>query len=160
MVPNPPEYAHEGDDLGGAQRMAVMAVTHLWSRRSFAGGAAQCRRQRVTRASQPLHGLRNVANTTDQRRIAEALLRPGRTARAGRNRRRHGIRARWPPSVAVIAVTGAVKTGTGDVTAATRGRDPCTGRDRHLAAVTAVAGGLPRSPRADGPGRFRVCSTR
>jgi hypothetical protein len=60
------------------------------------------------------------------------------------NRRRQGIRARWPLSVAVIAVSGAVKAVTSDVTAVTMDRDPCAGRDRHLVAVTAVAGGLPR----------------
>jgi hypothetical protein len=52
----------------------------------------------------------------------------------------------------VIAVTCAVKAVTGDVTAVTRGResrDPCAGRDRRRATVTAVAGGLLRGPRAD-----------
>jgi hypothetical protein len=53
---------------------------------------------------------------------------------------------RWPLSVTLIAVTGAVKAVTGDVTVVTRGRDPSAGRDRHCAAVTAVAGGLPPSP--------------
>jgi hypothetical protein len=68
----------------------------------------------------------------------------------------------WPLSVTMIAVTGSVEAVTVGVTAVIRGRDPCAGRDRHRdrTAVTAAAGGLPRSPRADGPGRFRVCSTR
>jgi hypothetical protein len=36
VVQNSLEYAREGDDLGGAQRLAVMAVDFsLWSRRSF-----------------------------------------------------------------------------------------------------------------------------
>jgi hypothetical protein len=61
------------------------------------------------------------------------------------DRRRRRIPAHWPLSVAVIAVTGAVKAVTGDGTAVTRSRDPCAGRDRHRAAVTTVAGGLQRS---------------
>jgi hypothetical protein len=81
---------------------------------------------------------------------------PGESRCPG-NRRRHGTRARWPLSVAVIAVTGTVDAVTGDVTVVTKGRDPCAGLDRHRAAVTAVAGGLPLSPRADGPGL--LCST-
>jgi hypothetical protein len=82
--------------------------------------------------------------------------RPGESRCPG-NRRRHGIRARWPLYVAVIAVTCAVKAVTGAVTETTRGSDPCAGRERHRAALTAVAGGLPRIPLADGPGLF--CST-
>jgi hypothetical protein len=58
--------------------------------------------------------------------------RPGESRCPG-NRRRRGIRARWPLSVAVIAVTGAMKAVTGDVTVVTRGRDPCAGRKRHRA---------------------------
>ena len=38
IVPNSLEYACEGDDLGGAQRLAVMAVDFSrWCRRSFCG---------------------------------------------------------------------------------------------------------------------------
>jgi hypothetical protein len=66
----PSEYVREGDILGGAQRLAVMDVTHLWSLRSFAGSAAQCGHQRFPRSSQPLHGLCDAANTADWRRIA------------------------------------------------------------------------------------------
>ena len=40
------------------------------------------------------------------------------------DRRRRGIPARCPLSVAVITVSGAVKAMTGDVTAVTRGSDP------------------------------------
>ena len=54
-------------------------------------------------------------------------------------RRRRGIRARWPLSVTVIAGTGTSKAVIGTVTV-----------------VTAVTGGLPRSPRADSPGYFRL----
>jgi hypothetical protein len=37
IVLNSSEYVREGDDLGGAQRLAVMAVDFgRWSRRSFA----------------------------------------------------------------------------------------------------------------------------
>ena len=76
IVPHSPEYAREGDDLGGAQRLAVMAVDFSrWSRRSFAGVAAPCGRQRELRASQPLRG---SLDADDRRRIAAALLRLGR----------------------------------------------------------------------------------
>mmetsp|Transcript_41415 Transcript_41415/g.86539 ORF Transcript_41415/g.86539 Transcript_41415/m.86539 type:complete len:453 (-) Transcript_41415:58-1416(-) len=76
IVPNSPEYAREGDDLGGAQRLAVMAVDFSrWSRRSFAGVAALCGRQRELRATQPLRGSRDAE---DRRRIEMGLLRLGR----------------------------------------------------------------------------------
>ena len=73
IVPNSPEYAREGDDLSGAQRLAVMVVDFSrWSRRSFEGLAPPCGRQRESRASLPLQG---SCNTHDRRRIEAALLR-------------------------------------------------------------------------------------
>jgi hypothetical protein len=86
IVPNSRDYAREGYDLGGAQRLAVMPVDFSrWSRRSFEGVAAPCGRHRELRASQPLHGAHDAG---DQRRVAEALLRLGRPGhkrpRAGR----------------------------------------------------------------------------
>ena len=43
IVPNSCEFASEGADLGGAQRLAVMAVDFTrYSRRSFAGLVAPC----------------------------------------------------------------------------------------------------------------------
>ncbi len=54
-------------------------------------------------------------------------------SRCSGGRRRSGFRTRWPLSVTVVAVTGAVNAVTGAVTAVTRGRDPCAGRDWHHA---------------------------
>lgn len=87
VVPNSSEYAREGDDLGGAQRLAVMAVDFSrWSRRSFAGAAAPCGRHIESRASAPLRGR---CDDVDRRRIAEALLRLGRPG-SGAKRPRDG----------------------------------------------------------------------
>ena len=62
--------------------------------------------------------------------------RPGECRCLG-GRRHRGIRALWPFSITVLAVTGAVKAVggavTGTVPAVTRGRDPCAGRGRHRA---------------------------
>jgi hypothetical protein len=72
IVPNSLEYAREGDDHGGEQRMAVMAVDFSrWGRRSFAlprraGATVSC-----GPSGQPLHGMRYAE---DRHRIAEALL--------------------------------------------------------------------------------------
>ncbi len=49
IVPNSPEYEREGDDLGGVQRLAVMAVTFSrWSRRRAAASASRVLRSRST----------------------------------------------------------------------------------------------------------------
>jgi hypothetical protein len=69
-------YVRDGDDLGGAQRLAVMAVDFSrWSKRPFPAVAAPCGHHRGLRASQPRLGSRDA---DDQRRLAEALLRLGR----------------------------------------------------------------------------------
>ena len=48
IVPHSPEYALEGDDLGGAQRLAVMAVDFSrWRRRSFASVTAVLQPSRI-----------------------------------------------------------------------------------------------------------------
>ena len=79
IVPNSSEYAREGDDLSGAQLLAVMAVDFSrWSRRSFEGLAppcAECGRQRESRASLLLQG---SSDAHDRLRIAAALLRLAR----------------------------------------------------------------------------------
>ena len=87
IVPNSPEFARGGDDLGGAQRLAVMAVDFSrWSRRSYAGVVAPCGRHRESRATQPLVGSLDAA---DRRRIAAALVRLGRPC-SGSKRSRDG----------------------------------------------------------------------
>ena len=76
IVPNSSQYVSEGVDLGGAQRLAAAPPDFgRWSRRSFADVVPPCGRQRESRASQPLHGVRDAE---DRRSIAEALLRLGR----------------------------------------------------------------------------------
>jgi hypothetical protein len=62
-----------GDDLGGEQRLAVMAVDFQPVEPTCV--AAQCWRQHELRAPQPLHGMRDAE---DRRSITEALLRLGR----------------------------------------------------------------------------------
>ncbi len=68
-------------------------------------------------------------------------------------RRRGRNRARWPLSIKVIAVTGAVKAVggavTGAVTTVTRGRGPCAGSDRHRACRDCSR----RSSLAESPGQ-------
>jgi hypothetical protein len=86
IVPNSREYARGDDDLGGAQRLAVMAVDFSWwSPRSFEGVAAPCGRHCESRASQPLHGAHDAGG---RRCFEEALFRLGRPGhkrpRAGR----------------------------------------------------------------------------
>jgi hypothetical protein len=51
IVPNTPMYVRDGDDLGGAQRLAVMAVDFSqWSKRPFSAVAAPCGHHRGLRA--------------------------------------------------------------------------------------------------------------
>jgi hypothetical protein len=87
IVPNTPMYVRDGDDLGGAQRLAVMAVDFSrWSKRPFSAVAAPCGHHRGLRASQQRLGSRDA---DDQRRLAEALLRLGQPD-SGRKRPRAG----------------------------------------------------------------------
>jgi hypothetical protein len=55
-------------------------------------------------------------------------------------RRLRGFRTRWPPSVTVVDVTGAVNAVTGAVTAVTWGHDPVPEVTGTVPAVIAVAG--------------------
>ena len=72
IVPSSRTYVCDGDDLGGAQRLAVMAVDFSkWSKRSFAAVVAPCGHHRELRAPQQRLGSRDV---DEQRRLAEALL--------------------------------------------------------------------------------------
>jgi hypothetical protein len=123
-------------------------------------------------------GVVGIASTRDTILLASAVAPCGGGAGLGRDRlradpmarwralgesrcpggrRRRGNRARFPLSVAVIAVNGTVLAVggavTGAVTAVTRGRDPCAGRDRLRSC--AVAGRSPLSRRASGPGLHR-----
>jgi hypothetical protein len=87
IVPNSAEFVREGDDLGGAQRLAVMAVDfRRWSRRSFSDTVAPCGRQGEYRPRPPLQSTRDEL---DRRRIAAALLRLGRPG-SDRKRSRAG----------------------------------------------------------------------
>ncbi len=56
----------------------------------------------------------------------------------------------------MIAVTGAAKAVTCPVTAVTRAVTPALNVTSTVPALTAVAGGLPRSFQAEGPGLFRL----
>jgi hypothetical protein len=73
-------------------------------------------------------------------------------------RRRRGFRTRWPPSVIVVAVTGAVNAVTGAVTAVTWGHDPALDVTGTVPAVIAVAGCHSPSRRADGPGHLLLAT--
>jgi hypothetical protein len=79
IVPSSRMYVCDSDDLGGAQRLAVMAVDFSkWSKRSFAAVVAPCGHHRELRAPQQRLTSRDV---DEQRRgLAEALLLPGEAA--------------------------------------------------------------------------------
>ena len=73
IVPNSREFASEGTDLGGAQRLAVMAVDFTrQSRRPFSGLVAPCERYRDERPRQALQG---SSDSGVRSRLAAALLR-------------------------------------------------------------------------------------
>jgi hypothetical protein len=83
IVANSGEFVRAGDDLGGAQRLAVMAVDfQRWCRRSFADTSAPCGRHCEQRLRPALQSSRDES---DRRRIAAALLRLGRPG-GGRKR--------------------------------------------------------------------------
>ena len=85
IVPNSREFASEGADLGGAQRLAVMAVDFTRSsRRPFAGLAPPCQRHREER---PRPSLQGSGDDGVRRQLAEALLSFA-TQRAGAKRPR------------------------------------------------------------------------
>ena len=83
--------------------------------------------------------------------------RPGESRCSG-GRRRRGFRTRWPLSVTVVAVTGAVNAVTGAVTAVTWGRDPALDVTGTVPAVIAVAGCHSPSRRADRPGHVLLAT--
>jgi hypothetical protein len=73
-------------------------------------------------------------------------------------RRRRGFRTRWPPSVIVAAVTGAVNATTGAVTAVTWDRDSALDVTGTLPAVIAVTGCQSLSRQADGPSHLPLAT--
>ncbi len=83
IVPSSRTYVCDGDYLGGAQRLAVMAVDFSrWSKRCFAAVVAPCGHHSELRAPQQRLGSRDV---DEQRHLAEALLQLGRPG-SGRKR--------------------------------------------------------------------------
>ena len=68
-------YVREGDDLGGAQRLAVMAVDFgRWSQRTSVGFEPPCGWNAERRPRQSLQSELDVA---DRQRLPSALLRLG-----------------------------------------------------------------------------------
>ena len=85
ILPDPSAYVRVGDDLGGAQRLAVMAVDFgRWGKRSSVGFAPPCGGHAKLRQRQPLQSELYAA---DRHRLAAALLRLGRPG-SGRKRAR------------------------------------------------------------------------
>jgi hypothetical protein len=83
IVPSSEEFVRNGDDLGGAQRLAVLAVDFSrWSQRAFADVAAPCGRHSDLR---PRPALASTRDEDDRRRIADALLRVARPAKRRRD---------------------------------------------------------------------------
>ncbi len=113
IVPNSREYARERDDLGGAQRLAVMAVDFSrWSRRSLEDVGASLRRaaaiaSRVRRSRSTARTTRRTSAAMQKRFCASAdqatsgralawvgrhpdrMLRTRPCTRDGRGRRSH-----------------------------------------------------------------------
>ena len=72
IVPNSTEFASEGTDLGGAQRLAVMAVDFArYSQRSFVDLVRPCAQHWEPRPRPSLH---SPSDDGVRRRLAEALL--------------------------------------------------------------------------------------
>ena len=72
VVPNSEPFVRPGDDLGGALRLAIMAVDFSrWSSRSFAGLAPPCGCHRNLRPAQLRLGSLSKA---DQTAISDALM--------------------------------------------------------------------------------------
>ena len=85
VVPASSEFVRARDDLGGAQRLAIMAVDFSrWSRREFTDVCAPCGRQGELR---PRASLVSASDASDRRRIAAALLRLGRPRRGAKRPR-------------------------------------------------------------------------
>ena len=80
ILPDPSEYVRVGDDLGGAQRLAVMAVDFgRWGKRLSVGFAPPCGGHAKLRQRQ---SLQRELYAADRQRLAAALLRLSRI-RAG-----------------------------------------------------------------------------
>ena len=85
VLSNPSAYVRVGDDLGGAQRLAVMAVDFgRWGKRSSVGFTPPCGEHAKLRQRQ---SLRSEVYAADRQRLAAALLRLGRPG-SGRKRAR------------------------------------------------------------------------
>ena len=75
ILPDLAAYAREGDDLGGAQRLAVMEVDFgWWSQRTSAGGAQPCGWQAELR---PRQSHQSDLDAEDRQRLAAAPSRLG-----------------------------------------------------------------------------------
>jgi hypothetical protein len=87
ILPNWAQLVSEGEDLGGAQGLAIMAVDFSrWSSRSSAGVISPCAAQGEHR---PRPSLLSSQDVEDRQRIAQALLRLGGGS-GGRKRPRAG----------------------------------------------------------------------
>jgi hypothetical protein len=87
ILPNSAQFVSEGEDQGGAQRLAIMAVDFSrWSSRSSAGVVSPCAAHGEHR---PRPSLLSSQDAEDRQRIAQALLRLGGGA-CGRKRPRAG----------------------------------------------------------------------
>ena len=87
ILPNSAQFVSEREDLGGAQRLAVMAVDFSrWSLRSAAGAVSPCAAHGEHR---PRPSLLSSQDVEDRQRIAQALLRLGGGS-GGRKRPRAG----------------------------------------------------------------------
>ena len=75
ILPNSAQFVSEGKDLGGAQRLAIMAVDFSrWSSRSSAGVVSPCA---AHGEHLPRPSLLSSRDVEDRQRIAQALLRLG-----------------------------------------------------------------------------------
>ena len=75
ILSDPAAYVREGDDLDGAQRLAVMAVDFgRWSQRALVGFAPPCGWHAERRS---LQSLQSESDAADRQRPAAALLRLG-----------------------------------------------------------------------------------
>jgi hypothetical protein len=87
ILPNSAQFVSEGEDLGGTQRLAILAVDFSrWSSRSSAGVVSPCAAHGEHRPRPSLLSSRDVE---DRQRIAQALLLLGGGS-SGRKRPRAG----------------------------------------------------------------------
>jgi hypothetical protein len=87
ILPSSPQFIRDGEDLGGALRLAVMAVDFSrWCSRSSAGASTPCASHGEHR---PRPSLSSTLDEADRQRIAQALLRLG-SGPGGRKRAHAG----------------------------------------------------------------------